>query len=113
MGADVSDAPLVAHGMVVQQIVDRDMWLTLVCRLKLSRREAHILDSILAFDEGERSIGVRLGISQYTVRTHLERLYRKLHVNSRCQLVARVFSEYVTLASGACTTKEAGDTDAS
>jgi DNA-binding CsgD family transcriptional regulator len=104
-GADVTHSSIDAGLAIAQQIVDREVWHMLVSRLKVSPREAHILDAILAFDEEERAIGTRLGISPHTVRTHTERLYRKLRVNSRCQLVARVFSEYVALAGAEARTE--------
>lgn len=64
--------------------------------LGLSRRESEILRYILE-DEPEVAIAELLNISQHTVHTHLERLYRKLGVNSRCQTTTRVFAEYVRL----------------
>lgn len=41
-------------------------------------------------------IAMTLNISQHTVHTHIERLYRKLNVNSRSELLVRVFGEFVT-----------------
>ena len=35
-----------------------------------------------------KEISDQLGISYATVRTHIERIYRKLHVRSRAQAVA-------------------------
>ena len=46
-----------------------------------------------------REFACRLGISSHTVHTHLGRLYRKLGVRNRCQLLVRVFEEYVNLQS--------------
>ena len=73
-----------------------DRWRPIVTSLRLSGREADILRGLLD-DEPEATIASRLRISAHTVHTHLERLYRKLAVNSRCQAVARVFAEYVRL----------------
>lgn len=67
------------------QFIDRE--------LGLSGREHDIMELVLA-DVKESAMGARLGISPHTVHTHLERLYRKLGVSGRVQLVVR--------ALGAC-----------
>lgn len=53
----------------------------------LSEREMEILTHL---SQGYlyKEISDRLGISYATVRTHVERIYRKLHVQSRAQAVA-------------------------
>ena len=46
------------------------------------------------------SVGVmasRLGLSPHTVHTYRERLYRKLGVDSFCQVMSVVFATYVAL----------------
>jgi DNA-binding CsgD family transcriptional regulator len=73
-------------------------WNAIIRSLGLSTREAEIARLLLADDSREDSIAAALKISRHTVHTHLERLYRKLRVSSRSQVVARLFSEYVTLA---------------
>ena len=62
--------------------------------MNLSPRETDIIRHLSA-DEPEASIAHRLGISRHTVHSHVERLYRKLGVNSRVQVVLRLFAEYV------------------
>ena len=69
-------------------------WVFLNTRMNLSPREADIIQYLSA-DEPEASIAHRLGISPHTVHSHVERLYRKLGVNSRTQVVLRLFAEYV------------------
>lgn len=72
-----------------------DAWREIAATLRLSRREAEILQAL--FDDAkESSIAADLGISAHTVHSHIERLYRKLQVSSRVTLVVRVFNEYVT-----------------
>jgi len=75
-------------------------WSTLMRGLGLSPRQAEIVECILSLDDDEGSIADRLKISSHTVHTHLERLYRKLHVTSRCQLIARVFLTYTAARVG-------------
>jgi DNA-binding CsgD family transcriptional regulator len=47
--------------------------------------------------ETEVIIAERLGISSHTVHCHMTRLYRKLHVNSRPNLLLRVFNVHLEL----------------
>jgi DNA-binding CsgD family transcriptional regulator len=63
-------------------------WRLIDRELKLSAREHDIVELVLA-DLKESAMGARLGISPHTVHTHLERLYRKLGVRGRVQLVVR------------------------
>ncbi len=54
----------------------------------LSARETEVLD-LLAGGHAYKEIADRLGISYGTVHTYIERIYKKLHVRSRAQAVAR------------------------
>ena len=81
------DSPLVA-------IIDSQSWVSAMVSLKLSPRERQILESLIGGADGESLIAERLGMSPRTVHTHVERLYRKLHVTSRSQLLVSLFVEY-------------------
>jgi AraC-like DNA-binding protein len=48
-------------------------------------------------DLSEDQIARELGISAHTVHTHFERVYRKLGVRSRCQLIVSLFRAYSRL----------------
>lgn len=72
-----------------------DVWRDLARELRLSGRESEILQAIFD-DQKESNIAANLGISSHTVHSHLERLYRKLHVSSRVTLVLRVFMAYLS-----------------
>jgi ATP/maltotriose-dependent transcriptional regulator MalT len=37
---------------------------------------------------------ILLGLSEGTVRTHLEHIYRRLHVSSRAAAITRAFSDW-------------------
>jgi DNA-binding CsgD family transcriptional regulator len=71
-------------------------WHGVHARLRLSRREADIVGFFLR-DLPERDIACRLEISVHTVHSHVERLYRKLHVRSRSALLLRMFDEWIEL----------------
>lgn len=64
--------------------------------LRLSRRESEIAYLLLA-DFSEIEIATQLKISAHTVHSHFERLYRKLHVRSRCTLIITLFETWVSL----------------
>jgi len=57
---------------------------------ELSRRESEILD-LLARGYANKEIAEHLSISFDTVRTHLKKVYEKLHVRSRTEAVAWYF----------------------
>ena len=71
-------------------------WNRVASSLKLSVREREITELIFV-DSNEKAIAQALGISPRTVHGHIEHLYCKLGVNSRCGLIARVFATYVTM----------------
>jgi DNA-binding CsgD family transcriptional regulator len=74
------------------------IWRLTLASLRISSRESQIIESILAFTDDEASIAVRLRMSRVTIRTHLARLYRKVGVTNRCELMVRLLLAY--MASG-------------
>ena len=69
-------------------------WTRVRLALTLSPREIQIVQCVCD-DMKEICIAHELGISVHTVHTHLDRIYRKLDVDSRCSLVVRVFGEFL------------------
>lgn len=68
-----------------------------MCRqLKLSSREAEITHLIL-LAHSERCIAHTLRISTHTVHSHIERLYRKLDIGKRSELITCLFQTYLEL----------------
>ena len=59
--------------------------------LSLSPRELQIVQSVFD-DDSELVISRKLSISRHTVHTYMERVYRKLDVQSRVALVVRVIA---------------------
>lgn len=71
-------------------------WETIAHSLKLSGRERQIVQRIFD-DETDLGIAQHLGISLYTVHTHVERLHHKLAITDRPQLLLRVMQEFMML----------------
>ena len=77
-----------------QSILSQFAWRTIAESLQLSHREFQIARALFD-DEKELCIARKLGISKHTVNTYLQRLYQKLHVSSRVQLVVRLVGEHL------------------
>ena len=76
-----------------RSILPYDAWRVIANSLRISDRELQIIQEIFD-DRKESAIAADLTISVHTVHTHLERLYRKLGVNTRVGLVVCILSEY-------------------
>ena len=71
-------------------------WVEIAHSLKLSGRELEIVRGV--FDNLKRgAIAAKLGVSEHTVHTHLQRLFSKLRVTTRAQLIVRVVEELLVL----------------
>ena len=70
-------------------------WSMIANSLRISNRELQIIQGIFD-DQKEFAIALDLTISVHTVHSHLERLYRKLGVGSRVELVLCILSEYLS-----------------
>ena len=67
-------------------------WESLASALSLSPRQEQLLRCCFdGLSEGE--MAVELGLSRHTVHTHLRRLYRKLRVTKRSELLLRALQE--------------------
>ncbi|MBI4718200.1 MAG: helix-turn-helix transcriptional regulator [Planctomycetes bacterium] len=73
-------------------------WRALATTLNLSGRELEIVRCLVE-GGGDSATAVRLGLSVHTVHTYLDRIYRKLAVRNRYELILRVFADYVVLVS--------------
>src|SRR5437588_7423143 len=60
--------------------------------MTLTRRQAEIVD-LIASGLADKQIAVELGVSQYTVRAHLQRLYREHGYRNRAEAVAARLAE--------------------
>lgn len=61
-------------------------------RYPLSHREAEVL-SLMTESLVAKEIGVRLGLSTSTVRTHIQNILKKLQVHSKLEAVALVLRQ--------------------
>jgi len=70
-------------------------WQSVAILLGLSDRQLRIAQCLFdGFDE--TSIGKELGVSHHTVHTHLIRLYRRLSVGNKSDLLVRVFLAHLS-----------------
>lgn len=82
--------------------VTRVAWTEISQSLKLSRRELDVAKCVF-HDLTDRAIAAELGISSHTVHVHFNRLFKKLGVATRAQLVLHIVQRYLVLtASDSC-----------
>ena len=79
--------------MVAQ--ADRESWRIVCCcpdedRPHLSRQDCHII-RLLAEGKGVRAVAHELYLAPNTIKSHLHKMYLRLHVKSHPQLVAEAF----------------------
>lgn len=79
-------------------LLTAEQWRSIAQLLRLSPRELQILQCIFE-GQSEGAIAPQLDISAYTVHAYVGRIYRKLGVHSRCELIIRIFAAYVSLES--------------
>lgn len=81
-----------------RRVIAPELWDRIGADLALAPRELQVVQGV--FDDlKELAIADDLGISQHTVHTYLERVYRKLSVGSRVELVVRVFAALLELTA--------------
>ena len=71
-------------------LVTAEEWAEISSSLKLSSRESEIVHQ-LVLGSAELAIASDLGCSPSTVRTHLDRIYRKLGLHCRSELLLRAW----------------------
>jgi DNA-binding NarL/FixJ family response regulator len=72
-------------------LLSEQEWRQLKEYLRLPPRQAEIARHIMC-GESDKQIARAMGISITTVRTHVSRLFRKLDLNDRTELVLHVFA---------------------
>ena len=74
------------------------VWKRLAAKLALSKREVQIVRAMFE-DLKESMIARRLRLSPHTVHTYIERLYGKLGVRSRTQVLFIIFSSFLRIVA--------------
>jgi len=82
---------------MIYPAVDTSDWRAISLALDLTDRENQVVRCMLK-GRDQDEIALELGISRHTVHTHLDRVYRKLRIGNRFQLLLRVFAEYVRIS---------------
>jgi DNA-binding NarL/FixJ family response regulator len=73
------------------ELFSEEQWSQLKEQLGLPPRQAEIARHIM-HGKSDKQIARELGISLPTVRTHMSRLFKKLDLNDRVELILRVFT---------------------
>jgi DNA-binding NarL/FixJ family response regulator len=77
-------------------LLSENAWLEIGCTLGLTKREVQIVQGV--FDNLPKAgIAQRLGISAHTTHTHLNRLFKKINVTTRTELVLRIMEQMIAL----------------
>ncbi len=96
-----------ANPIASGSMLSDEQWSSIAQTLNITPREQQVIRGI--FDGlNEALIADELKISTHTVHTHLDRLYRKLNVSCRCNLVIRIFAEYIALYPNNAQERSAG-----
>lgn len=70
-------------------------WQRIADALRLTSRERDVVAALLRGGQ-DKEIAHTLNLSSHTVHSHLDRIYRKVGVTTRCELILRVFAEHTT-----------------
>ena len=74
-------------------LFSKEEWASISDSLRLCPRELQVVQGVFT-DLTEQQIALRLGISRHTIHSYVIRVYRKLDISSRCELLLAVFAEY-------------------
>jgi DNA-binding NarL/FixJ family response regulator len=90
--------PAGSRASLGHSLLSGSAWLHLRAALGLSSREMQIAQGMFE-DQKEDAIAAEMGISPHTVNTYVQRLYRKLDVCSRVQLIVRLMAAHLALST--------------
>ena len=76
--------------LMERRVFSPQAWTELKQELSLSRRQADVVEQLLQ-GHSDKQIARELQMSVPTVRTHLCRLFARLGVEDRCELIVRVY----------------------
>ncbi|MBN1554902.1 MAG: helix-turn-helix transcriptional regulator [Phycisphaerae bacterium] len=84
-----------------QTIFSRSEWNELSEKLCLSPRQSQVA-SLLMLGLSDKQISARMDISHHTLRTYLDRMFEKLSVGDRCELIVHIFREFRAGCNSGC-----------
>lgn len=76
------------------QVFTTHQWEELKHELSLTDRQSEIVERLLS-GQGDKQIAHELQMSAGTLRTHLDRLFRRFAAKDRSELVAYVFTRFL------------------
>jgi DNA-binding CsgD family transcriptional regulator len=77
-------------------ILSEHAWIEIGRALGVTSREVQIIQAV--FDNlTQKGIACRFAITEHTAHTHLNRLFKKLNVSTRTELVLRVMEQMIAL----------------
>ncbi len=83
-------------------LFSNERWSELAKVLGFSARQGQVA-RCLTLGMSDRQIATELELSEHTVRTHLSRIYQKLNVQDRMELVLLVFRQFLrSCRAGGC-----------
>jgi DNA-binding CsgD family transcriptional regulator len=90
------------------QIFTDHEWIELTNNLRMSTRQAQIALCLLS-GLGDKQIASQLGISVHTVRTYLDRMFTKMDVRDRNEMVVSIFREFrIGCLGSSCYRRQSG-----
>lgn len=84
------------HKLRGASILSDHAWCAIARSLDITKRELQVIQGV--FDNlPNAGISQRLKISDHTTHTHLNRLFKKLNVTTRTELVLRIMEQMISL----------------
>jgi DNA-binding CsgD family transcriptional regulator len=83
--------PRQSSNLVPSLPFDRSIWPNVVRELELCPQQARVVD-LLMRGMGDKQIALSLGLSEPTIRTYLGRIFSRLGVRGRVELILRIVS---------------------
>lgn len=81
---------------IIDNFLASPSWREVCRKLNLSVRERQICQHFF-FNVRETEVASNLGISSHTVHSYVDRMYRKLAIHSRQELLGRLFITYLSV----------------
>lgn len=96
----------VSHGVGVESpdnngVFSQVEWSELSTKLGLSPRQSQVAN-LLLMGFADKQIAAKLDISTHTLRTYLDRMFTKMDVSDRCELLVHIFKEFRSGCDSTC-----------